>query len=59
MIYRLNTIGHDALHSTKNPWHLYIKIFKDIPIPDLEVIYPKKIVTMKTMDLLKFTLTVK
>lgn len=57
IIYRLKSIGNDTLHSTLNPFHFYIKLFKNIPMADLEVVYPKKIVTLKPLDVLKFTAT--
>lgn len=42
---------------SQNPNAIYIKTFRDVPMADLETIYPEKTISMKPNDILKFCLT--
>merc|ERR1711991_59504 len=53
LIYRVNQ-GRDAYYGSENPRSLNVKIFRDIPHADLEVLYPCKKTTLRPLDVVKF-----
>jgi hypothetical protein len=53
LLYRVNS-GRDQFHSSSNPHSLYLKVFRDIPHADLEVLYPCKHTELRALDTVKF-----
>jgi len=53
LIYRVNQ-ERDAYYGSENPRSLNVKIFRDIPHADLEVLYPCKKTTLRPLDVVKF-----
>ncbi len=43
--------------ATDKDWSIHIKTFRDIPMADLEVVFPEKHISMKPLDLAKLTIT--
>jgi hypothetical protein len=43
--------------ATDNDWSIHIKTFRDIPMADLEVVFPEKHISMKPLDLAKLLIT--
>ena len=46
-----------ATQTTEKDWSIHIKTFRDIPMADLEVVFPEKHISMKPLDLAKLLLT--
>jgi hypothetical protein len=42
---------------TEKDWSIHIKTFRDIPMADLEVVFPEKHISMKPLDLAKLLIT--
>jgi len=42
---------------TDKDWTIHIKTFRDIPMADLEVVFPEKRISMKPLDLVKLIIT--
>lgn len=53
LVYRINS-GRDDLHVSANRDAIYIKVFRDIPHADLELIFPCKSTGLRALDILKF-----
>jgi hypothetical protein len=53
LAYRINQ-ERDAYAGSENPRSINIKIFRDIPHADLEVLYPCKKTTLRPLDVVKF-----
>lgn len=53
LIYRMNA-GRDDQHVSSNHNAIYIKVFRDIPQGDMELIYPCKSTGFRAMDIVKF-----
>jgi hypothetical protein len=43
--------------SPQKDWTIHIKAFRDIPMADLEVVFPEKRISMRPLDLVKLTIT--
>ena len=46
-----------ANQTTDKDWSIHIKTFRDIPMADLEVVFPEKRISMKPLDLAKLLIT--
>jgi len=53
LAYRINQ-DRDAFYGSENPRCINVKIFRDIPHADLEVLYPCKKTAMRPLDTVKF-----
>ena len=53
MCYRMDA-NKGSVHESANPKAIYVKVFRDVPHADLEVLYPAKSSTLRPLDVVKF-----